>query len=101
MQRKNKNSENNHNSRRSLEQRNAKLNESHIIHSLSPSPTRDNLEYGYSIHDSADLLDPSEIGLKQKWLDNSPRMSKLREHRQKRLLNRLEVRKKVKNQISS
>ena len=38
-----------------------------------------------------------EIGLKQKWLDNIPRMSKLREHRQKRLLNRLEVRKEVKN----
>lgn len=33
---------------------------------------------------------PDEI-LKLKWIDNSPRMTRLRDHRNKRLLNRLEV----------
>jgi hypothetical protein len=32
-----------------------------------------------------------EFILKNKWLDNSPRMSRLREHRQRRLMNKLEV----------
>jgi len=31
-----------------------------------------------------------EFILKNKWLDNSPRMSRLREHRQRRLMNKLE-----------
>ena len=93
MQRKNKNPDNTHSSRRSLEQRSIKLNDIRLNHSSSPSPIRDNLEYGSNIHDSADLIDPAEIVLKHKWLDNSPRMSKLREHRQKRLINRLEVKK--------
>jgi hypothetical protein len=33
----------------------------------------------------------SEDLLRLKWLDNSPRMSRLRDHRQKRLINKLEV----------
>lgn len=95
MHRKNKNFEinnnNSNNNRRSAEQRHIiKLNEARLAHSPSHSPVRDNSEYGYSIHDSNDLFDPTDIVLKQKWLDNSPRMSKLRDHRQKRLLNKLE-----------
>lgn len=38
-----------------------------------------------------DYYDP-DASLRLKWMDNSPRMSRLREHRQKRLINRLEVR---------
>lgn len=34
--------------------------------------------------------DPDFI-LRNKWLDNSPRMSKLRDHRQRRLMSKLEV----------
>lgn len=36
-----------------------------------------------------DYYDP-DASLRLKWMDNSPRMSRLREHRQKRLINRLE-----------
>ena len=37
-----------------------------------------------------EFYDP-DASLRHKWMDNSPRMSRLREHRQKRLINRLEV----------
>jgi hypothetical protein len=47
-------------------------------------------EYGLNLVDSYEFNDPQTI-LRLKWLDNSPRMSRLREHRQKRLESRLEV----------
>ncbi|RNA39436.1 hypothetical protein BpHYR1_039328 [Brachionus plicatilis] len=52
----------------------------------SQSPVRDEPtlnDYFY------DFYDPDQA-LKSKWLDNSPRMSRMRENRQKRLINKLE-----------
>lgn len=54
----------------------------------SQSPVRDDpnsSDYFY------DFYDPDQ-SLRTKWLDNSPRMSRIRENRQKRLINKLEVR---------
>ncbi len=42
----------------------------------------------------------SEDLLRLKWLDNSPRMSRLRDHRQKRLINKLEVNGRLKRYFS-
>ena len=96
MQRKNKILEINNNGRVSKEHRHLiKTNEVRLVHSPSPSPVRETSDYGYSIHENAEILDPNDIVLKQKWLDHSPRMSKLREHRQKRLINKLEVNKLI------
>lgn len=53
-----------------------------IFDNSSLSPVRGGEEY--------DVANPESI-LKTKWLDNSPRMSRLREHRQRRLINKLEV----------
>lgn len=60
------------------------------------SPTRDERETSTSRFLAAydpskyDPLTETENLLRLKWLDNSPRMSRLREHRQKRLMNKLE-----------
>ena len=60
---------------------------------LALSPTRDERETSTSrFLASYDPLTETENLLRLKWLDNSPRMSRLREHRQKRLMNKLEVR---------
>jgi hypothetical protein len=67
-------------------------NMSNIASSRSPlREIRDDVNY-YGIG-AVNNYEPteSEIGLKLKWLDNSPRMSRLRDHRQKRLINKLEV----------
>jgi hypothetical protein len=42
------------------------------------------------LNESFDFTEPDAV-LRLKWLDHSPRMSRLREHRQKRLSNKLEV----------
>lgn len=53
----------------------------------SQSPIRDDP----TSHDYfCDFYDPDQ-SLRSKWLDNSPRMSRIRENRQKRLINKLEV----------
>jgi hypothetical protein len=54
----------------------------------SQSPIRESREPSHFLD-----YEPNEadVILKLKWMDNSPRMSRLREHRQKRLMNRLEV----------
>ncbi len=48
---------------------------------------------GHFLSNYIDDYEPadSEDLLRLKWLDNSPRMSRLRDHRQKRLMNKLEV----------
>jgi len=51
----------------------------------SQSPIRDD-RY---LNDYYEYYDPDQV-LKIKWLDNSPRMSRMRENRQKRLVNKLE-----------
>ena len=61
----------------------------------SQSPARSSsvaYNNSYPIRDESfyDFYDPDAF-LRLKWLDNSPRMSRLRDHRQKRLINRLEV----------
>lgn len=38
-----------------------------------------------------DELCDQDVTLRLKWMDNSPRMSRIRENRQKRLINKLEV----------
>lgn len=51
------------------------------VYDTSLSPVRGGDEF--------DPANPENI-LRSKWLDNSPRMSRLREHRQRRLINKLE-----------
>ncbi len=41
--------------------------------------------------DFIDNYPDTDATLRAKWMDNSPRMSRLREHRQKRMISRLEV----------
>lgn len=53
--------------------------------SSSQSPVRDEQYLAYE-----QLYDP-DMNLRLKWMDYSPRMSRIRENRQKRLINKLEV----------
>jgi hypothetical protein len=59
----------------------------HHSNNSSQSPSR---EFREEFLDEYELFEPDNI-LRMKWLDNSPRMSRLRDHREKRLINRLEV----------
>ena len=73
-------------------------NHNHHYHNLSEANSPVRISNGERssfadddyLTDSFDFNEPEAI-LRLKWLDNSPRMSRLREHRQKRLVNKLEV----------
>ena len=79
-------------------------------HNMSPSPVREQIretprrsqkkenkviEYDYDDgsverHEYDNVKNAEEF-LKYKWMDNTPRMNRIRDHRNKRLMNRLEV----------
>ena len=66
----------------------------HRVDAASQSPVRDELfverQRYPPMPDDYEPADP-EVILRLKWMDNSARMQRLREHRQKRLINKLEV----------